>query len=161
MSSEASQSSSRGWLGAEPRTPKSSTVVTSPRPKRYCHQRLTVTLVVRGFRASRSQLDRSRRSGLLPFGSKGCRAEGVAAWTSAPLRRKSPLISTWVFRGLPLSARVRAWVFEEGSFGALPWCSRTAFSSPFQAGSSASSSLLIFRSSSGAHSSSGFERTAR
>ena len=46
--STASQSSRRGWVGGWPWLPKSSGVVTNPRPKHICHSRLTATRTVSG-----------------------------------------------------------------------------------------------------------------
>jgi hypothetical protein len=47
--SRASQSSSSGWLGDSPWTPKFSLVLTSPWPKNCCQKRLTTTRAVRGW----------------------------------------------------------------------------------------------------------------
>ena len=49
MKSEASQSSSSGWLGGLPCVPKSSDVRTSPCPNNSCQKRLTATRAVKGF----------------------------------------------------------------------------------------------------------------
>ena len=48
MNSEASQSSSSGWVGRSPWVPKSSLVKTMPRPKTSCQMRFTATREVSG-----------------------------------------------------------------------------------------------------------------
>src|SRR5262249_247287 len=48
LNSVASQSSSSGWLGGDPCTPKSSAVSTSPAPKNTRDDRLTARGAVRG-----------------------------------------------------------------------------------------------------------------
>ena len=69
MNSTASQSSSSGCTGNSPCAPKSSTVLTMPKPKYDCQKRFTVTRAVSGLARSTSQRARPRRS----FGHSGAR----------------------------------------------------------------------------------------
>ena len=62
MNSVASQSSSSGWTGNSPCAPKSSTVLTMPKPKYDCQKRFTATRAVSGLLRSTSQRARPSRS---------------------------------------------------------------------------------------------------
>src|SRR5205807_6652667 len=66
-SSPASQSRSSGCVGSEPILPKSLAVSISPRPKWCCHNRLTITRLVRGL----SGLVRSEERRVGKEGSSG------------------------------------------------------------------------------------------
>ena len=59
--SQASQSSSSGWVGQAPCEPKSSSVVTSPWPKTSFQSRLTITRATSGLSRAASHRARSRR----------------------------------------------------------------------------------------------------
>ena len=92
MNSQASQSSSSGWLGGVPCVPKSLSVSTRPRPKYACQIRFTATLAVSGLRRSTSQRARSMRSGGVPGleSSRRGKTAGTPGRTCSPLRVKSP-----------------------------------------------------------------------
>ena len=57
----ASQSSNSGFVGGDPRLPKSLVVATMPRPKCQCQRRLTITRLVNGFRGFVSHAASSNR----------------------------------------------------------------------------------------------------
>ncbi len=100
--SDASQSSSSGWLGGDPCVPKSLSVSTRPRPKYSCHMRLTATRAVSGFFGSTIHFARSSRV-YLSFGRQrrqhgrharrhqGALAEEVAALVDVRLARRRAL----------------------------------------------------------------------
>src|SRR5439155_10808175 len=67
----ASQSSSSGWLGRSPWTPKSSVVFTSPVPKNVCQKRFTVARAVSGLSGETIQFATARRFRGASFGSGG------------------------------------------------------------------------------------------
>ncbi len=87
--STASQSSSSGWLGGSPVTPKSPVVRTIPVPNTCCQNRLTVTRAVSGFsgRSSHSASP-SRLCGI--SGVIGGSAFGVSAPTLSRRLSYSP-----------------------------------------------------------------------
>jgi hypothetical protein len=67
--STASQSSSSGCVGGSPIFPKFSSVDTMPRPKCFCHSRLTMTRAVSGLSGEAIQrASASRRPDVRPSG---------------------------------------------------------------------------------------------
>ena len=91
-SSEVSQSSISGWLGASPRRPKSLGVVTRPWPKCHCHTRFTNTRAVSGFAGLVIHFASSSRPLLVEPGDKAsppriataCRGTSPASLSGSP-----------------------------------------------------------------------------
>ena len=79
----ASQSSSSGWLGYSPCSPKFSDVLTRPVPKYICQKRFTATRAVSGWSGSTSQRANPSRSFEYSSGIGGSTA-GTPGSTRSP-----------------------------------------------------------------------------
>ena len=90
--SEASQSSSCGWLGNPPRVPKSLEFFCSPSPKCHCHSRFTATRANIGFSGAVSQSEKLSMRPSRKSIFAGANGHPGSTGLSFSGRSKSPLV---------------------------------------------------------------------